>query len=57
MDKKFCYFVMLDGDRIVYSGNSWFVVWMFWLMNCYCRVIVYDCGVWVVELVYWICVV
>ena len=33
MDKKPRYSVMLDGDRTVYSGNSRFVAWTFWLME------------------------
>ncbi|PSC86876.1 hypothetical protein C7D73_22085, partial (plasmid) [Klebsiella pneumoniae] len=49
MDKKPRYSVMLDGDRTVYSGNSRFVAWTFWLMNRHRRAIAYDCGVWVVE--------
>ena len=57
MNKKPRYAVMLDGDKTVYSGNSRFVAWTFWLMNRHRRAIAYDCGVWVVEPAYWIRVV
>ncbi|RWT67404.1 hypothetical protein DN595_27490 [Enterobacter cloacae] len=56
-DDKFITTDYLQQCRTVYSGNSRFVAWTFWLMNRHRRAIAYDCGVWVVEPAYWIRVV
>lgn len=47
-------YVVMVGNKTIYSGNQRFLAWLVWLSHRYNKAIACDNGIWIVEPSYWL---